>query len=252
MANNSSDQSAMSRDLSSLRKLLSAHEISSTSSSRAFLTTDTLSHYLTAHNNSVTTAAQAVLSTLSWRETYKPDKLEKQHLQSLRSEAASGKLYVVPTNKLCAASVLVFRPGLENSSDGEGKLRLITYSLERAANATRSGKIVVIIDHRQGKLTLGNMPSLSLLRSIVYTLQRHYPGRLVGCYFINAPVYVSGAVRALRPLLDVGTRRLLQFKKADSKGLVEIGVGIVGVDCLPVEYGGNVDYEFVLDKYLPQ
>lgn len=249
----SSEHDATTSDASSsvlqqLRVLIQPH---TTPHNAAFLTDHTLSRYLKSRQNAPSKALSALLETLHWRDLYRPSQLLVEHSASLATEAATGKMYVLPTPDSEGRAILIMRPGLENSQNAASQVRYLVYTLERAsrlADNHSSARYVVLVDYFTGNVSFQTSPSLSMMRETATILQRHYPERLHRMLLFSAPKFFAAAFRLLGPFVDPVTRaKVVFFKRGDALNGADVDVD---VHALPVEYGGNVTYHFDPVAYL--
>lgn len=220
-----------------------------TADTELFVTDSCLRRYLRARSNDVEKARRMLQTSLHWRSTYRPDTLVPRLLPTLQGESATGKMFVLPVADAHGRSVIVMRPGLENSSDTGGKVANLVYTLERAcALAERHGALqfVVVVDYGVGVMSAATVPSLSVSRETTNILQSHYPERLCAMVLVKAPRIFLSVFKVLRPLIDAKTRDKLHFVQ-DGKEVAAIDG--VDADALPAEYGGNMDWKFDVHKY---
>ncbi|KAI0566004.1 cral-trio domain containing protein [Gracilaria domingensis] len=213
-----------------------------------FLTETTLKRYLTARNNDPVKAFKQLNQTLSWRVSYKPFSLYQLYKQSLHHEAQSGKMYVLPAVDANGRAVIIMRPGLENSADGQGNIRYLVYTLERAAYMSEQsgdGKFIVIVDYFTGKISTATSPSLSTMKQTTHILQTHYPERLGGMLFYDAPSFFFALFKMIRPFIDPVTREKLRFVKRGQT----VDAPFLDWQAIPAEYGGQLEHSFEVEKY---
>ena len=149
-------------------------------------------------------------------------------------------------------AVIIMRPGLENSSDEQAKMRYLVYTLERAAAladavAASDGKFVVVVDYFSGKVEMKNSPGFSVMKEVAAILQGHYPERLGGMLLCDAPGFFEGLYRLVRPFLHPVTREKIVFVRM--RALERGDVAFVDWEGLPRVYGGDKEYEFDVDEY---
>lgn len=235
--------------LASLRVGLAAKEAANTKEAKAWLTDDCLLRYLHARSFSVPKALDMIHTTILWRASYNVAELWKTHSDTLRKEASSGKMFVLPTVDRRGRAVIVMRPGLENSSDSENNVRYLVYTLERAANLSEDGRYTVLVDYSTGTVSVKTCPSFSVMKETTAILQNHYPERLGAIFFYDTPKFLLAMLKMLRPFIDPATREKLFFtKKAEAKE-DENCRRLLDLEKTPVEYGGAMHYNFDADEY---
>ncbi|PXF41697.1 CRAL-TRIO domain-containing protein [Gracilariopsis chorda] len=235
--------------LEALQTLLDT-EFPDTSSTK-FLTDHTLRRYLTARKNDPVKAFRQLKQTIVWQDSYKPSLLYSEHKQSIHHEAQSGKMYVLPQVDKNGRSVIIMRPGLENSSDGAGNVRYLVYTLERAARLSErhgDGKFIVVVDYFTGKISPSTSPSLSTMRETTNILQTHYPERLGGMLLFEAPSFFFGLFKLIKPFIDPVTSGKLRFLKRGQ----DVDAPFLDWDAIPEDYGGRLRYEFDQVSYFDQ
>ncbi|CAN8072591.1 unnamed protein product [Agarophyton chilense] len=213
-----------------------------------FLTDTTLKRYLVARNDDPSKAFKQISDTLSWRLSYHPQSLYLTHKQSLHHEAQSGKMYILPTPDCHGRAIILMRPGLENSTNGAANIRHLVYTLERASTLSEQrgdGKFIVIVDYFTGKISASTCPSLSTMKETTHILQTHYPERLGGMLFYEAPSFFLGLFKMIRPFIDPVTRDKLRFVKRGES----VEAPFLDWDAIPLKYGGRLHYQFDVEKY---
>lgn len=193
-----------------------------------------------------------ITATLTWRASFGTGQLWENHEQSLRHEAASAKMFVLPNVDRMGRSVIVMRPGLENSTDGAANIRYLVYTLERAAEVTKEGKFTVLVDYFTGKINRSTLPGLSVMKETTAILHGHYPERL-GCAFLyNAPKFFYGLFKMLSPFIDPVTKQKIFFVNRETAKDDENCKRFLDLEHTPKEYGGNADLQFDVDKYFDE
>lgn len=158
-------------------------------------------------------------------------------------------MYVLPTVDRQGQAVIVMRPGLENSSDPVGNVRYLVYTLERAAALSKNGKYTVIVDYLTGNVSVSTSPSFSVMRETTHILQHHYPERLGSMFLYDAPKFILGMLKMLRPFIDPVTREKLFFPKRATASENEDCIRLLDLENTPQEYGGSMRYEFDCKEY---
>lgn len=242
-----------SEALSELRAALSQEDLSQSPSAQSFLTDACLLRYLRARSLSVSKSLSLLQHTLSWRASYRPHFLLSSHLPELRSEAASGKMFVLPEPDRLNRAVIVMRPGLENSEDPVANIRYLVYTLERAAALSEvhagDGKFTVLVDYFTGTFSVRNCPSIAVMKETTTILQNHYPERLGAMFFYDAPMFLLGMLRVIRPFIDPVTRDKLFFVKSKDASEDQDVKRLLDLERTPVEYGGILEYQFQPEHY---
>lgn len=242
-----------SEALTQLREALSKEDLSHYTTANHFLTDACLLRYLRARSLSVTKAHTLLMNTLSWRSSYKPHELLTSHLPFLRSEASSGKMFVLPSPDRTGRAVIIMRPGLENSSDPIANVRYLVYTLERAAalseNTTAAGKFTVLVDYFTGHVNMSTCPSLAVMKETTAILQNHYPERLGAMFLYDPPKFLLGMLKIIRPFIDPVTREKLFIVKRESAADDANVKRLLDLQTTPTDYGGTLKMDFEPDKY---
>lgn len=213
-----------------------------------FLTSPTIQRYLIARKNDAPKAFKYIKATILWREAYKSSTLYLSYKESIRHEAETGKMYVLPQPDKNGHPIIIMRPGLENSSDGPASVRYLVYTLERASRIADKGihgKFIILVDFFTGQVSAQSCPSLSAMHETTQILQNHYPERLGGMLVFEAPSIFHNLFQMIRRFVDPVTREKLCFTKRDHT----IDANFLDWSAIPKEYGGENQYEFEFNKY---
>ncbi|TVU22572.1 hypothetical protein EJB05_32282, partial [Eragrostis curvula] len=157
--------------INELRKELGDH---SSEAIKGFLSDATLSRFLRARNWNVQKASKMLKAAVKWRLAFQPENI---CWEDISEEAETGKIYRADYKDKLGRTVLVLRPGLENTTSGTGQIKYLVYSLEKAImNLTDDQEKMVWLTDFQS-WTLGSTP-LKVTRETVNVLQDCYPERL--------------------------------------------------------------------------
>ena len=215
----------------------------------SLLTDEVLRRYLKARSNSPTKAHAMLMDTIAWRNSYQPATLYAVHTDAIRMAAETGKMFVMDQPDRHGRSVIIMRPGFENSSDAVNNVRYLVYTLERASvlsDKNGDGKYVVVVDFFSGNVSVKNSPGFSVMKETTGILQNHYPERLGAMLMFDAPTFFTGLYRMVRPFIDPITREKIFFVK---RGEALPEADLLDKDALPKEYGGNVELKFDIKEY---
>ncbi|KAL5819342.1 hypothetical protein ACOSQ4_023184 [Xanthoceras sorbifolium] len=211
-----------------------------------FCTDATLRRYLEARNWNVDKARKMLEETLKWRATYKPEEIR---WHEVAHEGETGKVSRANFHDLSGRTVLIMRPGKQNTPSGEGNVRHLVYLLENSILNLAEGQeqMTWLIDFNGWTMT--TKISMKTIREIVYVLQNHYPERLAVCIVYNPPKFLEPIFKVVKYLMDPKTFEKVKFVYSKSKGSGsrEFMRSIIDIENLPSEFGGkatlNYDHE---------
>ncbi|VAH75870.1 unnamed protein product [Triticum turgidum subsp. durum] len=150
---------------------------------QGFLSDASILRFLRARNWNVQKSSKMLKSAVKWRAAYKPEMIS---WEEIALEAETGKIYRADYKDKLGRTVLVLRPGLENTTSGKEQIKYLVYSLEKAImNLTDDQEKMVWMIDFQG-WTMGSTP-LKVTRETVSVLQDCYPERLGLAILYNPP-----------------------------------------------------------------
>lgn len=204
-----------------------------------------LYRYLRATNWNKRKAGKMIKDTLKWREQYKPQQVK---WEEIAKEAETGKIYRANFRDKDGRTVLVMRPGVENTSQLEGQIRYLVYCMENAImNLPLDQEQMVWLVDFEG----WNMSMIPLLtaRETAHVLQNHYPERLAYAILYNPPKVFEMFWNVVKPFLDPNTQKKVKFvytKDGESQKLME---SLFDLDKLECAFGGRSTCRFNKDEY---
>lgn len=98
-------------------------------------------------------------------------------------------------------------------------------------------RIVYVIDLEGLTLTDTDDRVVATAKSVVSALQNEFPDKIQAVAVLNAPVWFSQVMAALRPKISKRTLDKVSFYRAET--MTSDLIGLVGVDSLPRRYGGR-------------
>lgn len=240
-----------------LRQLLAAEPLLASSSAlSAWADDECLLRYLRARDADAASAATSLRHTLAWRKARAMPWLPARTAPvwaALRREAETGKMFVLPRRSRDGRAVVVMRPGLENTSDPQGQMTFLAYTLERAAAVAADGggdaKFIIICDYAAGQFSLKNSPSISTSKTTLSMLQDHYPERLGKALLFDAPAFFYAVFRAIKPFIDPVTSEKIAWCSRATAASDVVCTSSLEPSNTPEEYGGTLQYEFNVDEY---
>lgn len=190
-----------------------------TSDLKRFANDACLCRYLRARGWNLKKALKMFSKTARWRAKTRPERIRWRDVQA---EGATGKQYVAGTDKE-GRSVLVMRPGRENSKEHAGNIRFLIYTLERATWREKPEEDPPLgshVEHHREKLvllidftgwTLATAPPMRTSRETLSILQDHFPERLAMAVLYNPPWIFAVFWKAISPFIDPETYRKIRF-----------------------------------------
>ncbi|KAK3159941.1 hypothetical protein QOZ80_1BG0053020 [Eleusine coracana subsp. coracana] len=215
---------------------------------KGFLSDESLSRFLRARNWNVQKASKMLKAAVKWRLAFKPETI---CWEDISEEAETGKIYRADYKDKLGRTVLVLRPGLENTTSGTGQIKYLVYSLEKAImNLTDDQEKMVWLTDFQS-WTLGSTP-LKVTRETVNVLQDCYPERLGLAILYNPPRIFESFWRVVKPFLDQETRKKVKFVYSNDKESQKIMAEVFDMDQLDSAFGGNNPAGFEYNSYADQ
>ncbi|KAL2906544.1 Phosphatidylinositol transfer protein 3 [Bienertia sinuspersici] len=214
--------------------------------SSKFCTDACLRRYLEARNWNVDKAKKMLEETLKWRNTYKPEEIR---WHEVAHEGETGKVSRANFHDRQGRSVLILRPGKQNTTSGEGNIRHLVYLLENAILNLPEGQeqMVWLIDYTG--FSMSTSVSVRTARDIINILQNHYPERLAIAVLYNPPRIFQAFWRAVKYFLDPKTFQKVKFVYPKNKDSVELMRSYFDMENLPKEFGGNATLEYDHEEF---
>ncbi|MFQ6623473.1 hypothetical protein Gotur_004424 [Gossypium turneri] len=204
--------------------------------SAKYCTDACLRRYLEARNWNVDKAKKMLEETLKWRLTYKPEEIR---WHEVAHEGETGKVSRANFHDHQGRTVLIMRPGMQNTKSAENNIRHLVYLLENAIMNLAEGQEQMswLIDFTG--FSLNTSIPIKVARDIVYILQGHYPERLAVAFLCNPPKVFEAFYKAIKYFLDPKTAQKVKFVYSRNKDSVELMKSYFDVEDLPGEFGGN-------------
>ncbi|XP_065851636.1 CRAL-TRIO domain-containing protein C23B6.04c-like [Euphorbia lathyris] len=205
-----------------------------------------LRRYLEARNWNVDKANKMLLETLKWRASYKP---EETRWHEISHEGETGKVFRANFHDRYGRTVLVMRPGMQNTSCAEDNIRHLVYLIENSILNLGEGQEQMswLIDFTG--LSLSNNVSIRTARDIINILQSHYPERLAIAFLYNPPRIFEAFWKAVKYFLDPKTFQKVKFVYPKSKDSVELMRSLFDVDNLTSEFGGKATMKYDHEEF---
>ncbi|KAF7022261.1 hypothetical protein CFC21_035066 [Triticum aestivum] len=215
---------------------------------QGFLSDASILRFLRARNWNVQKSSKMLKSAVKWRAAYKPEMIS---WEEIAHEAETGKIYRADYKDKLGRTVLVLRPGLENTTSGKEQIKYLVYSLEKAImNLTDDQEKMVWMIDFQG-WTMGSTP-LKVTRETVSVLQDCYPERLGLAILYNPPRLFESFYKIVKPFLDHETSKKVKFVYSNDKESQKIMAEVFDMDKLDSAFGGRNLATFEYSSYAEQ
>ncbi|KAH7277740.1 hypothetical protein KP509_38G004800 [Ceratopteris richardii] len=183
--------------------------------------------------------------TIKWREMYKPEKIKWEDIDK---EAETGKVYRAGFCDRDGRTVLVMRPGVQNTNQLDGQIKYLVYCMENAIMNLPADQeqMVWLVDFEGWNLS---MIPLMTAKETANVLQNHYPERLAYAILYNPPKIFETFFNVVKPFLDPKTQKKVKFvypKEEESDKLME---SCFDMDKMESAFGGRSASKFDKDEY---
>ncbi|WOK92157.1 phosphatidylinositol transfer protein 3 [Canna indica] len=210
-----------------------------------YCTDASITRYLVARNWNVKKATKMLKETLKWRLHYKPEEIL---WDEVAHEAETGKIYRSIYHDKYGRSILVMRPGRQNTKSTKGQIRYLVYCMENAIlNLPPEQEQMVWLIDFQG-FNMSHI-SVKVTKETADILQNHYPERLGLAILYDPPKLFEPFWKVVRPFLDPKTFKKVKFvypSVSDSKKIMEDTFNMDELDCA---FGGKNQFIFNVDDY---
>ncbi|GMH22968.1 hypothetical protein Nepgr_024811 [Nepenthes gracilis] len=204
-----------------------------------------IARYLGARNWNIKKAAKMLKETLKWRMEYKPEKIR---WGDIADEAETGKIYRADYCDKHGRTVLVMRPGFQNTNSIRAQIRYLVYCLENAIMHLKPDQeqMVWLIDF-QG----WNMSSISVkaTKETAHVLQNHYPERLGLAILYNPPKIFESFWMMVKPVLEPKTYKKVKFIYNDDPQSQKRMEELFDMEKLEFGFGGKNPVGFNYEAY---
>ncbi|XVE60459.1 hypothetical protein DITRI_Ditri05aG0130200 [Diplodiscus trichospermus] len=204
-----------------------------------------IARYLRARNWNVKKATKMLKETLKWRAEYKPEEIR---WEEVAYEAETGKIYRSNYIDKHGRTVLVMRPGCQNSKSTKGQIRYLVYCMENAILnlPPDQEQMVWLIDFNGFNMS---HISVKVTRETAHVLQDHYPERLGVAILYNPPKFFEPFWTVVKPFLEPKTQNKVKFVYSNDLNTKKIMEDLFDVEKLESAFGGNDDSGFNINKY---
>ncbi|KAL5704604.1 hypothetical protein ACHQM5_023007 [Ranunculus cassubicifolius] len=205
-----------------------------------------LRRYLEARNWNVDKAKKMLAESLKWRSTYKPEEIR---WHEVAHEGETGKVYRANFHDRHGRTVLILRPGKQNTTSADNQLRHLVYLIENAIlNLPESQEQMSwLIDFTGWSITQN--VSVKTSRDSTHILQNHYPERLAIAFLYNPPRLFEAFWKIVKYFLDAKTFQKVKFVYPKNQDSVELMSSYFDVENLPAEFGGKAKLEYDHEEF---
>ncbi|CAN6719821.1 unnamed protein product [Malus baccata var. baccata] len=204
-----------------------------------------ISRYLRARNWNTKKAGKMLKETIKWRLEFKPEKIR---WENITQEAKTGKIYRANYHDKCGRTVLILRPGFQNTNAVNEQMMYLVYCLENAILNMNPDQeqMVWLIDFQRW-----NTSSISLkaTRETAKILQNHYPERLGIGILYNPPKIFESFWTLVKPFLEPKTHKKMKFVYSDNPQSQKIMEDLFNMDKLESTFGGRSSVGFDYEAY---
>ncbi|XP_020259368.1 random slug protein 5-like isoform X2 [Asparagus officinalis] len=182
---------------------------------------------------------------LKWRLEYKPEAI---CWEDIVHEAETGKIYRADYCDKYGRTVLVMRPGFQNTNSTKGQIKYLVYCMENAILnlAADQEQMVWLIDF-QG-WTMGSV-SVKATRETAHVLQDYYPERLALGILYNPPRIFESFWKIVKPFLEHKTYKKVKFVYSDDIESQKVITDNFDMDKLELAFGGRNPVGFDINQY---
>ena len=216
------------------------------SRSAQYCTDACLKRYLEARNWNVEKAKKLLEETLRWRSTYRPEEIR---WNEVAIEGETGKLFRANFHDRQGRSVLILRPGFQNTKSIDDQMRHLVYLIENAILNLPEGQeqMAWLIDFTGWSLST-SVPIKSA-RDTIHILQNHYPERLAIAFLYNPPRIFETFWKVVKYFLDTKTFQKVKFVYPKNKDSVEVMRSYFDEENLPTEFGGKTTLQYDHEEF---
>lgn len=211
-----------------------------------FCTDACLRRYLEARNWNLDKAQKMLEATLKWRSEFKPEEIR---WHEVAHEGETGKVSKANFHDRNGRTVLIMRPGKQNTKSSEGNIRHLVYLMENAILnlPEEQEQMSWLIDFNGWSLSTDI--SIKTSRDIIYILQNHYPERLAVVVLYNPPKLFEAFFKVVKYFVDQKTFQKIKFVYPNNKESLELMKTFFDTQNLPSEFGGNATLNYDHEEF---
>ncbi|GLT92136.1 hypothetical protein SLE2022_099900 [Rubroshorea leprosula] len=205
-----------------------------------------LRRYLEARNWNVDKSKEMLEETLKWRSTYKPEDIR---WHEVAVEGETGKVYRAGFHDRHGRTVLILRPGMQNTASLDNQIRHLVYMIENAIlNLPEDQEQMAWLIDFTG-WTLSTSVPVKSARDSINILQNHYPERLSVAFLYNPPRIFEAFWKIVKYFLDAKTFQKVKFVYPKNKDSVELMKSYFDEENLPIEFGGKALLQYNHEEF---
>ncbi|ODV90852.1 hypothetical protein CANCADRAFT_112033 [Tortispora caseinolytica NRRL Y-17796] len=210
-----------------------------TDTEKAWITRECILRYLRATKWKVEEAESRIVLTLAWRREFGVEDLDEKEMGI---ENETGKEVILGYD-VDARPCLYLVPGRQNTPKSDRQIQHLVFMLERVIDFMPPGQdaLALLIEFKNSSNSKN--PSVGQGRQVLHILQTHYPERLGKAMVVNIPWFVWTFLKIIWPFIDPLTREKLVFSEPLRN--------YVDPKLLDRNFGGDLDFEYVHEKYWP-
>ncbi|ONK74007.1 uncharacterized protein A4U43_C03F1830 [Asparagus officinalis] len=191
--------------------------------------------YLTARGWNVRRATKMLKATLKWRLEYKPEEIR---WEEIANEAQTGKIYRSSLFDKYGRSVLVMRPGFQNTNAIEGQVKYLVYCMENAIFNLPAGQEQMVWLISFCGFAMSHM-SVRMTKETANVLQDRYPETLGAAILYDPPKIFESFWMVVKPFLEPKTHRKVKFVYSVDPSSRKIMEELFNLDELETSFGGR-------------
>ncbi|KAF7828850.1 phosphatidylinositol transfer protein 3-like [Senna tora] len=205
-----------------------------------------LRRYLDARNWNVDKSKKMLEDTLKWRSTYKPEEIR---WPEVAHEGETGKVSRANFYDRFGRTVLIMRPGMQNTASPENNIKHLVYLLENAVINLPEGqeRMSWLIDFTG--FSLNSNLSVKTAREVISILQNHYPERLAMAFLYNPPSFFQAFWKVVKYVVDPRTSQKVKFVYPKNAESVEVMKSFFDLENLPSEFGGKATLKYNHEEF---
>ncbi|KAJ8528858.1 hypothetical protein K7X08_030502 [Anisodus acutangulus] len=217
--------------------------------SAQYCTDACLKRYLEARNWNVDKSKKMLEETLKWRSSFKPEEIR---WHEVATEGETGKVYKANFHDRYGRTVLILRPGMQNTSALDNQMKHLVYLIENAIFNLPEGQeqMAWLIDFTGWSIT-NNVPVKSA-RETINILQNHYPERLAVAFLYCPPRIFEAFWKIVKYFMDPKTAQKVKFVYPKNKDSVELMKSYFDMDNLATEFGGTATLSYDHEEFSRQ
>ncbi|KAB2082520.1 hypothetical protein ES319_A05G202900v1 [Gossypium barbadense] len=208
-----------------------------------------LRRYLEARNWNADKSKKMLEETIKWRSTYKPEEIR---WHEVAVEGETGKVYRASFHDRHGRTVLILRPGKQNTTSLDNQLRHLVYLIENAIlNLPETQEQMAWLIDFTG-WTLSTSVPIKSARDTINLLQNHYPERLAIAFLYNPPRIFEAFWKIVKYFMDAKTFQKVKFVYPKNTESVELMRSYFDKENLPTEFGGKAVLEYNHEEFSKQ